>query len=109
MFNTNITPQFIVDYLNELLELDSEMMHEFCFNRFKCNEKIAEHPTVQVTAYGKQSDKYMVGLIGFLNGLIGVDVNSIGCIEAQVEKDSSYKSGYKILYFQLNEERLKKL
>jgi hypothetical protein len=59
----------VVAYLNELVSLDRDAMEHLIETRVRCNDKIVEHPTVQVM---KGEDGNMtVGLLGILNGLVG--------------------------------------
>jgi len=66
----SITPQEVVDFLNSLMDVDPVAMHKLVFSHKKCNDDLADHPTVQVeeSATGQCS----VGLMGILNGLFGV-------------------------------------
>lgn len=56
----------IINYLNELLEVDATAVESLVSNRVPCNEAMANHPTVSVSGRGED---YSVGLLGFLNGL----------------------------------------
>ncbi len=71
--------QAIVDYLNELLELDRPAIAALVANRVPCNERLSEHPTCQV---GRQHGGWNVGLLGLLNGFCGIDDISWGGIAA---------------------------
>ena len=62
-------------YLNELLALDEEAILAFCENRVPCNDQLADHPTIQVSPNedtGISSKKYSVGILGIINGFVGV-------------------------------------
>lgn len=105
MINNNISVQNIVDFLNELLEIDNDMIQNICLNRIECNEKLANHLTVQVDL-NKETKKYSVGLIGILNGLVGSfdegKRKGWGCISADckiLELDGMKK--YKIKKFHI--------
>ena len=66
-------------YLNELLEADQLTLHRLVETRFRCNSKLLEHPTAQVDA---SNGTPMIGLLGIVNGLIGVDDNQWGYVSA---------------------------
>lgn len=59
----------IVKLLNELTELDPHAMGRLVETRLECNKDLAHHHTVQVRF---QDGSYKVGLLGILNGLVGV-------------------------------------
>ncbi len=61
-----VTPQDVVDLLNELLSCDHAAVQALVRSRVPCNERIHAHPTVT-------TDGEVVGLIGILNGLFGFD------------------------------------
>ena len=63
-----VTIDETVDFLNELIETDRVAMQSLARKAAKCNEALAEHPSVQVGAHG---GGYYVGLLGVLNGLFG--------------------------------------
>ena len=71
MLKSSITVQDVCDLLNEVLKLDSDFLHAITFHREKCNEAIANHPTLQVHQYSPQ-DPPMAGIIGLLNGMFGI-------------------------------------
>jgi hypothetical protein len=60
----------VIDYLNDLIQIDKPAVAALVANRVPCNEAMAQHPTVQVAA---QNDGFHVGLLGILNGMFGVD------------------------------------
>ena len=60
--------QRCVDLLNEMIEVDPGAVNELVNARVRCNDRLADHPSVQVGASG---EAYEVGLIGVLNGLCG--------------------------------------
>lgn len=57
-----------IAFLNELLAIDGPAIAALIANRVPCNQTLAEHPTVQVSA---QHGGYHVGLLGIINGLFG--------------------------------------
>jgi hypothetical protein len=79
MLKKFITSTDVCDLLNELLKLDYECISDLTSHRVKCNDAIANHPTVQVHQY--IDDKFpKVGLIGILNGLFGIREDGMGSI-----------------------------
>jgi hypothetical protein len=76
---SSITIEEAVDFLNELRVTDAAAIQSLFSMRTSCNEKMADHPTVQVGTIGT-STYYIVGLIGIINGLFGVDDDGIGRI-----------------------------
>lgn len=62
-----ITPYDIVNYLNYLLVIDSEMINTLIDNRFICNEQIANNKYIQVLV---DKNCFKVGILGLLNGLL---------------------------------------
>lgn len=82
--NNIVTLDEIIELMNELLEIDSQAITELIQKRVVCNEKLANHPTVQVS-YDKKYDNYKVGLLGILNGLFGTDEDGYGAICINVQ------------------------
>lgn len=76
----------LVDYLNNLLELDRGAISRLIGHRTQCNKALADHPTVQVS---DTSGVYGVGLLGILNGLFPVDNRGFGAISAIIEDDGT--------------------
>jgi hypothetical protein len=80
----NVTVQEVIALLNEFLELDPEAIQNLINNRCKCNDKVANHPTIQVRKYPEDED-YTVGLLGILNNLFGIREDGMGAICAEIE------------------------
>lgn len=59
----------IIRYLNEVLALDPEAIHQLMETRVPCNQALTDHATTQV---GGSADTNLVGPLGILNGLVGV-------------------------------------
>ena len=72
----------IVALLNELLEMDRPAIAVLIANRIPCNQKLADHPTVQVIS---QHGGYHMGLLGLLNGLCGAKPDGWGMIQAHFD------------------------
>jgi hypothetical protein len=78
----------IIDYLNELLELDPDAINAFCFRYIPCNTNLTNHPSVQVYSQGGIDG---VALIGILNGLCGADSRGQGLIAYEFEEGTYEK------------------
>lgn len=82
----------IVNFLNELVEIDKPALAALITNRVPCNEDLADHATVQVMS---RNDGFSVGLLGVLNGLCGIYENGYGPIAAEFDEGkipSSYSN-----------------
>lgn len=87
----------ICNFMNELLELDSEAVLDLCNHRVPCNQDMADHETVQVVS---KTNKYNVGLIGILNGICGIYKDGWGPICALY-----HENGAVIRFGLIKEER----
>jgi hypothetical protein len=74
----------IIDFLNEVRELDPKLANSLFRFRPQCNESIATHPTIQVCG---NKHRYRVGLLGLLNGLCGITINGQGLIAVEFDED----------------------
>jgi len=74
----------IIDALNDFVASDREALHKLVETRVPCNQALADHPTVQVfgSALGEPPT---VGLLGILNGIVGVDSDGWGFIAASFD------------------------
>lgn len=80
MIKKSITPQDACDLLNELLKLDRDCAHSLILYRQKCNEAIANHPTIQAQLL-KGDNFPKVGIVGILNGMFGInDADGMGAL-----------------------------
>ncbi len=62
--------EVFVRILNEAFELDPAAVHALLCNRVPCNERLADHPTIQVSENPVLSDgSCHVGMLGILNGV----------------------------------------
>lgn len=68
----------VVNLLNELNKADPRVLKKLIEYRVPCNEKVADHPTVQVSPEG---DEYVVGLLGILNGLFDEKERLLACYD----------------------------
>ena len=57
-----------VDLLNDVLERDPGAITKLVNMRIDCDERLANHPTVQVHKF---DDVYRIGVLGLLNGVLG--------------------------------------
>jgi hypothetical protein len=87
-----MTAQQIVDLLNELHGLDPEFLQPLIETRVPCNEAVANHPTVTVDDPGP--GKFTVGLLGILEGVVGIDGRIIGMV---VDDDTKKCTGFRLL------------
>lgn len=85
----------IVDLLNSTLAADPCAVHALMVNRVPCNESMVEHPQAVVDMLG---GKPVIGLLGFLNGLIYGEDNLI--IAARFDHDSRDHCG-KLIGFEV--------
>jgi hypothetical protein len=65
--------------LNEALEADPVAMESLFKYRVSCNEKLADHPTIQVRGASSGSE-CTVGLLGFINGVFAMNDKYIGMV-----------------------------
>ncbi len=93
MMRKTVTPQDVIDLLNEALALDPKVMAELVGHRVTCTGRLADHETIQVNTWKQHGepeiDGYAVGILGILNGMFGVDADGWGCISAIVNDDKS--------------------
>jgi len=100
MIKKKVTPQHVIDLLNELLKTDRRATENLFGVRVPCNKKLAQHPSVQVLAYGNKKKRYMVGFVGILNGMFGTDKKGWGCIAIDIK-------GSRVKKFVLLKDRMK--
>lgn len=77
--------QQVVDFLNSLLTVDRDAVDALIKNRVPCNTAMREHPTVQVDI--DETKQARVGLLGILNGLVGVDTDGWGFVTVKYDDD----------------------
>lgn len=70
MIKSSITPQDVVDLLNDMLAKDRLAVEALMGFHIACNKDLADHPTVQTA--GSVIGVTSVGMLGLLNGLFGV-------------------------------------
>ena len=86
MIQPRIDPDFVISYLNTLLELDNDCMQELFSTRVGCNSDIEQNSeAVVIITFDSNGYKFrQLGLIGIINGLIGLDKDDCGYIAAEV-------------------------
>jgi hypothetical protein len=70
------------------LGYDKEAVNDLINGRVSCNEKLADHPSVQCRTEG---NNYSVGILGILNGLFGANEKGIGGIVAMFDNSKLSK------------------
>ena len=87
-----IDPSVVVKYLNELFEADTEAMKKLVEHRVETNQAMAEHPTVCVMCNedkdGQPTD-HQLGLLGVINGLVGISGGGWHYIAAEFDEEGS--------------------
>ncbi len=94
----------VIRVLNSAVECDKDAIHKLVEFRVRCNTTLAQHPTIQVrttqestsTGPATRVDVHRVGLIGILNGILGVDEFE------QAYLAGSYDGDGKLIKFCLN-------
>jgi len=89
---TSIGIEDTIMFLNSLLRIDRAAVSQLVGHRVPCNDRMANHPSVQVQADpgGKNPS---VGFLGVLNGMFGIDEEGWGQIAMEIADDGN------ILYF----------
>ena len=93
MLRQCVTPQEACDLLNELLKLDYDCISSLVRHHERCNDAIADHPSVQVSKYSAQSTLAQVnktatvGFIGILNGMFSIREDGMGAICYEFDDD----------------------
>ena len=81
-----ITIDELVDFLNEIAELDRSTLSTFMQMRARCtNKSIPNHPTIQV--HERKDGVCLVGMLGLLNGLFGKYGDGFGPIVVHYDED----------------------
>jgi hypothetical protein len=76
----------VVAFLNEAFKCDPKAIHALIEHRVPCNQDMADHPTIQVVR-PVGSDTSTVGMLGIINGLVGVDESHWGFVAAVYDDD----------------------
>ena len=92
-----ITVKDVVAMLNEIHQIDPDLTTGMILHRFPCNKGIRDHKTVQAHCYGDDSlENPKVGLLGILNGILGIDKNHFGPIAGDFNKETKALLGFKM-------------
>ncbi len=76
----------IAKLLNDVIdETDPEELGIFLAHRVSCSRALADHPTVQVLT--EEDGTLSVGILGLLNGLVGVDAEGRGIVAVEIDED----------------------
>ncbi len=73
-----------IEVLNRVNEADPTVLPLLIDYRVPCNRAVADDPTVQV---GVHDDVWSVGVLGIVNGIVGIDTNGSGFIAAHYDDD----------------------
>lgn len=87
----SISVEHAVEVLNDALRCDQEVVQKLIETRLPCNEKLAEHPTIQVSGIEGTAK---VGLLGIINGVFGICNDGKGYIIA-IYDESERLIGFK--------------
>jgi hypothetical protein len=97
---TRAQAEAAVCYLNSLLELDRNAIGCLIAHRVPVNDQLANHPTANVA---RQHKAYNLPLLGFINGMFGIDSCGRGPIGAAFDfEEGAHFNG--LSYFSLNPE-----
>ena len=85
--------QNAVRVLNEALEADPDAINELILLQVHVNEKLAQHPSIQVFSPGEENGEriYRLRPLGLINGLFGVNEFECGYIAAQCENEEPHR------------------
>jgi hypothetical protein len=78
-----------IDVLNRALAADPVAMAMLFGFRTPCNEALANDPTIQVSNYRGEGNQNLVGPLGVINGLFGIDSRGWGRIQMLVNDDGT--------------------
>lgn len=79
-----VSPKDVCRLLNEMLSIDPDCVTDLIEARVLCNDKLAEHESIQVYYKG---DRNYLGILGVINGLFGVREDGMGHICVDVDDD----------------------
>ena len=88
--------------LNEALEADPGAVRRLMNMETDCNQAMADHPSIQVGAYDKDTGDptiggpYWVRPLGLINGLFGTASDAWGFIAMNVRDDGSIAEFFRI-------------
>jgi hypothetical protein len=86
----------LIAFLDSLAKLDPVAMGEICRIKVRCNQALADHPSVQIWTAGERQvppllplleGEFAVGFLGILNGYLGTLENGSGILAASIVTD----------------------
>ena len=66
-----ISAQYVVDFLNELLRMDKYALTDMMSERISVNKELKNHPTVKVKELVEGVPE--IGLLSIINGMFGLE------------------------------------
>lgn len=93
MIRASVTVEDAIILLNEALAADQEAINALYRSKVSCNETLANHPTIQIGV--RPDNNYVVGLLGIMNGLFGIDDKGYGAIVAIIDDDTGKITSFK--------------
>ena len=87
MYRETISAEFVVKFLNDLIEIDRDSVMSLIETRVRCKGELANHESIQTTF---ESGRDLLGVLGLLNGFFGTSSkNGYGCIVAHYDGDEN--------------------
>lgn len=74
-----------IKVLNRIHEADPTVLQSLVFHRVPCNKEVANDPEVQVGQLYEGG--WEVGLLGIINGLLGIHESGYGYIQCDIDDD----------------------
>jgi hypothetical protein len=82
-----------IKLLNDAFDSDPDAISKLFAYRVPCNEKLADHDTIQVRE--EDDGTYSLSVLGILNGLFGKDAKGVGYIKAEIEDGEDLQGFHK--------------
>lgn len=83
-----------VRVLNEAFELDKGGLKALFRVKVATNDALSDHPTIQVLERPDNKGTYTLGVLGLLNGILGVDENSCGFVAGLFDDETDELVGF---------------
>lgn len=90
---SRINAEAVVAALNSLVEADRECLTKMIDMRVPCNTTLLDHPTAQVVCDGAVNGEVInprIGLLGVVNGLLGITEQGWGYIAAEMDEEGNF-------------------
>lgn len=84
----------MVKVLNDAFKKDPKAIEMLFGVRVPCNKQLSEHPTIQVGKF-EDSNFWLVGMIGIINGYCGTNKDGWGYVGIDYEGDKM--KGFKLV------------